>query len=481
MTICMLAESKWERAAVRTSSAVKGQIVEIESGELSGEAVESGDAEGEDAGEIGLSVGEFVGTDGECADAVELVENFGEGGGDDFVAHGGVDGEVAVAAEGVDAAARAVGVALLLADVGDEAGMEGAAVDGIGEGEAEPVGMLAGDGEIAGDDLGLDGAGSVDQENVAAEMGGERGLVGLLDGAAGPAVEGAIELLDEAGGSEIADGEEESVGGRKMSEVEGGEQVPGDGLDLRLGGGDDGVGMLAEEHAAKALGGEKRGRGALEADGFDGVAALALEGADGKGGIAGEVGDEGDELRGEFGEAAGGDPARVRARACAEVGAEAAELLVDGMLVASVRAGAEERGGETGDAGLGESDGGGAAADDELEGKFGDGVAFDHVDGNAAGETGGGPRGPDDGALGSEWGSERGNGSDGFCGHGGAPQSAAFCAAWAAGRRKTMERFSGRRTRWEAARTSPGVTRRKPSSAELTRLGSPSKSVKQAR
>jgi len=95
-------------------------------------------------------------------------------------------------------------------------------------------------------------------------------------------------------------------------------------LDLRFGGRNDRVGMIAEQHAAKPLACEERGRGAIEPHGFQRIAALALELGFRQGGIAREISDETGKLCGEFGKAVGHNPARVRAGARAEIGANAA-------------------------------------------------------------------------------------------------------------------------------------------------------------
>ncbi len=95
-------------------------------------------------------------------------QNFGERGGNDIVAHGGGDGEVAVLAKRMDAAARAVGVALILADIHHQARIESTAVEAVGEAEPQPVRMLAGDGMATDEDLGLHRAGIVDKVDAAA-------------------------------------------------------------------------------------------------------------------------------------------------------------------------------------------------------------------------------------------------------------------------------------------------------------------------
>jgi hypothetical protein len=77
--------------------------------------------------------------------------------------------EITVLAEGIDAAAWAVGVALLLADVDDEARMECAAVNRIREDCAMPIGIAACDAQIAEHHLRLDGSRQVHEIHAAAE------------------------------------------------------------------------------------------------------------------------------------------------------------------------------------------------------------------------------------------------------------------------------------------------------------------------
>src|SRR5215469_2629278 len=93
------------------------QAVEIYGGKLAEQAILRGDAERKSAGQIIDRVAEFRVADGKRAHAVEFVKDFGERGGDDFVAHGGVDAEIAGVAQRVESAARTVGVTFLFADI----------------------------------------------------------------------------------------------------------------------------------------------------------------------------------------------------------------------------------------------------------------------------------------------------------------------------------------------------------------------------
>ena len=62
-------------------------------------SVLGGDAERKHAGQIAARAFEFLIGDGERTHAVHFVEHFRERGGGDFVAHGGVHGEIAVFAQ----------------------------------------------------------------------------------------------------------------------------------------------------------------------------------------------------------------------------------------------------------------------------------------------------------------------------------------------------------------------------------------------
>ena len=97
------------------------KFVERESGNLGEQATLGGQAHREDAGEIVLRVEEFALRDRNRTQLVNFVENFSKGGGDDLIANGGRDGEIAVLAERVDGTARAIGVALVLSDIHDQA------------------------------------------------------------------------------------------------------------------------------------------------------------------------------------------------------------------------------------------------------------------------------------------------------------------------------------------------------------------------
>ena len=76
-------------------------------------------------------------------------------------------GEKAVLMERGDSAARAVGVALLFADIHHQARMECTAVNRIGENGAEPIGIAASDRQIANENLRLNGTWQMNEMHVA--------------------------------------------------------------------------------------------------------------------------------------------------------------------------------------------------------------------------------------------------------------------------------------------------------------------------
>ena len=165
--------------------------------------------------------------------------------------------------------------------------------------------------------------------------------------------------------------------------------------------------MLAEQHAPKALAGEERRRGALDAQAFDHLPPLALELLGRERGLLRQLGDQGEQLAGEFGEAGKGDGAGVRAGAGAEVGAHAPQILLDLAAGALGRAGADDGGGDLREARRLECGDGVAAAEIEDAGEFRNGVRFDQHDFEAVRELVTRAGRPDDGAFGAE----RGNGS----------------------------------------------------------------------
>ena len=87
----------------------------------------------------------------------------------------------------------AIGVALLFAQIHEEACGGRAAEDGVHDERGEVVGVCARDAVVGDDDIGLRGAGAVDDVRRAAREFGRDGEVRLRDFAARP---GAEQLFD---------------------------------------------------------------------------------------------------------------------------------------------------------------------------------------------------------------------------------------------------------------------------------------------
>ena len=97
---------------------------------------------------------------------------------------------------------------------------------------------------------------------------------------------------------------------------------------LLFGGRNDGVGMLAEKHAAQAFVGEKPGVVRSMRSSSILLAALALEFILGKRSVAREIGHQFEDAFGKLGEAGDGNRAGIGSRLRAEIGAHAAQDLL---------------------------------------------------------------------------------------------------------------------------------------------------------
>src|SRR5579863_594905 len=247
---------------------------------------------------------------------------------------------------------------------------------------------------------------------------------------------------------------------------------------LFLGGGDNGVGMFAEQDAAKTVTGKKAGSGSLDFQLFEFLAALALEFVFGKRGVASEIGEKIDQPGGKFGEAGDGNGARIGAGLSAEIAAHAAQILLD--LAACARGGsrANHAGRDLGKAGRRVRDSGVAAAEEKLHGNFRERVRFGQHHLEAIRESANCAFGPRDGAFG---GKRRGGGAIRVDRGGSAHRAPPVCAGLSIGRRMTIARLPGTRIFCASDCTSAGVTPRKSSSIVFTRSGSPSNSVNDAR
>ena len=128
--------------------------------------------------------------------------------------------------------------------------------------------------------------------------------------------------------------------------------------------------MRAEQNAAQAFAGQKAGRGALDAQFFEALAALALEFFLGKRSVAREIGDQFENAGGKFGEARRSDRAGIRSGVRAEARAHAAQILFDLAAGARCGAGAHDGGRHFGEAGRAVRDDGVAAAEIKLRARF---------------------------------------------------------------------------------------------------------------
>ncbi len=142
------------------------------------------------------------------------------------------------------------------------------------------------------------------------------------------------------------------------------------GRDLLFRRRNDGVGMLAEEHAAEALVRQKGGRGALDAQALDFAAALALEFLGGKRRVAREIGHQLEDALGKFGKPGKRNGAGIRAGVRAEIGAHAAQIFFDLAAGARSGAGANDGGGDFREARRAVSDDRVAAAEEKLRGNL---------------------------------------------------------------------------------------------------------------
>ena len=104
--------------------------------------------------------------------------------------------------------------------------------------------------------------------------------------------------------------------------------------------------MRAEQNAAQSLAGQKRRRGALDAQPLDQLAPLALELLRGKEACCASSETSPSSSREKFAEPAEGDRAGVRAGVSAEVRAHAAQVFFDLAAGAALGAGAHHRSGD---------------------------------------------------------------------------------------------------------------------------------------
>src|SRR5579875_92801 len=378
------------------------QMVQINGGKLAEQAILRGDAERKRAAQVIGGVFQFIFADGKRAHAVELVENFRERSRDDFVAHRGADGKVSGVAQRGNAAVRAVSVALLLANVGDEARIESAAVNRVGEHGAMPVRAPAIEREIADADFGLHRAGQMNKIHAAA-LGCRRSRNRKRMRRSGfPLVKSCFDELQHFGAGKIADGDQKRVGRNVVFAVERDESFDGVRFELRFGGSNDCVRAVAEEDAAKAFAREKAGGGALDFQFFEPLAALAIELFGRKGSVLREVGDHLQNFRREFGKAGDGYGAGIRAGGGGEAGTHAAQVFFNLAALARNCAGANDASGEFSDLRSGFRDAGVAGTEKQFDADFGKSARFGKNDLHAVGKRAHGARGPGDRAFRAE-------------------------------------------------------------------------------
>ena len=379
--------------------------------------------------------------------------------------------------QGMRRAARAVGVALLLADVHHQPRVERPAEDGIGQRQRKPIRMLAGDGVIAEQDLRLHRAGQVHQMRAASLRAWRRGMRGHGGLRRVPIGEDALNLLQHPLRRKIAGHHQQRVGRRVVSAVEALQSLAGVGRHLLFAGRDAGIRMRAEQRLAQPLAGQKTRRGALDAQRFHLVPPLALQLGRRERRVARQIAHQRQQFRGKLRQPAETDGAGIGAGAGAQIGAQTPQLLFN--LAARARGGAGAHHGRGHIRQTGHLARGIAAAEQQLPAELGNGVRLDQHHLQAIGQRAHRARRPHYRALRSE----RGRGHAGAqvplrsCRDHHAPP---VCAAAALRARITIARFAGTKYFCAAARVCSGVTARNPSSMVLTRVGSPSNSVKQA-
>src|SRR6202041_3820618 len=223
-----------------------GQLVEIDGRKLAQETVLGRDAEGENAGEVAAGAIKFLGGNWKRAHAVHFVEHFRERGGGHVVSHCSADGKITQLSQGVHSATGAVDVALLFADIHDQARMKCAAENRIGEDQAIPVGVAASDGKVPQKHLRLHGAGPVHQMDASARLARRRWRYGSLRLWCLPCTKDFFDLLEHRVREEIPDHDEQGLRRNVMTPVELRELIASESDKLLFGWCHYSVGMCAE-------------------------------------------------------------------------------------------------------------------------------------------------------------------------------------------------------------------------------------------
>ncbi len=181
-----------------------------------------------------------------------------------------------------------------------------------------------------------------------------------------PRAKDFLDLLEHGVRDKITDNDEQRFGGNVVGAIEVGELIARESGELLFGGRDDGIGMLAEEHSAKAFAGEKSWRSALDSQFLEALAALALELIFGKRGVAREVGHQLEDAGRKFGETGRGNRAGIGSGVRAEASAHAAQILFNAAARARGGSGANDCGRHFSEAGCGVRDDGVPAAEIKL-------------------------------------------------------------------------------------------------------------------
>jgi hypothetical protein len=154
--------------------------------------------------------------------------------------------------------------------------------------------------------------------------------------------------------------------------------------------------MLAEEHAAQALGSKKIGSGALDAETFDSLAALAFELLFGKGRVARKVREQFEQSLRKFSYARDPDSARIGAGDCGQIRAHAPEIFFDAAQGPCGGAGARDGCSHLGQSRRRMGDTGVSAAEEKLRGNLRERVRFDKNNLHAVRECANGALRPSD-------------------------------------------------------------------------------------
>ncbi len=260
----------------------------------------------------------------------------------------------------------------------------------------------------AEEQLGLDGAGAVDDDDPAVVVAGDRGVPGGLGGRAAPGAEGALQEGGQVDAGEVADDHDGAGRGVHVGVVEGLDGGAVDRLD-GVGGAGAGPGEPVggvEEFGVEGLGGAPGGVGLLVDDLVQAVGDPALDLGLGEGGGAQGVGEQGEAALEPGGRDLQGDPDARVVGVGVQGGAGALQLAGELLGGEGVGALVERAGEDRGDAVQAFGFGGERGVEEDLDGDelLAGPVAVQ--DGDAVAESGalGGGEGPGLGVPGCGWG-----------------------------------------------------------------------------